>query len=278
MRRELNELLLPQQLGLNLFLSLGFIGVATHWNASLWTVLLILVAFVCARNAGHAFNQIADRDYDARNPRTKDRPIVTHRLSLRAAWVVVLANVALVLVATALLNHLVLLLAPVALALVMGYSYTKRYTAWTTVLLGLVEGMIPIGIYLAVEQAVPVVGLVGGFGVLCFGTGFETVHSLRDIATDRAQGLHSIPARLGWNGGVAVASLSFALAMVLFGLFGTLAGLGVPYLIALVGMGVALAGEIGGLSRGQLPVGKVFWANFAFGALFLAGVFSAHFL
>ncbi len=278
MRRELNELLLPQQLGLNLFLSLGFIGVATHWNASLWTVLLILVAFVCARNAGHAFNQIADRDYDARNPRTKDRPIVTHRLSLRAAWVVVLANVALVLVATALLNHLVLLLAPVALALVMGYSYTKRYTAWTTVLLGLVEGMIPIGIYLAVEQAVPVVALVGGFGVLCFGTGFETVHSLRDIATDRAQGLHSIPARLGWNGGVAVASLSFALAMVLFGLFGTLAGLGVPYLIALVGMGVALAGEIGGLSRGQLPVGKVFWANFAFGALFLAGVFSAHFL
>ncbi len=272
MKRELNQLLLPQQLGLNLFLALGFIGGATGWRISVWTGLWIVVGFVAFRNAGHAFNQIVDLRYDAQNPRTRDRPLVTGRLSIGAAKLVVLANIVILFVAAYLLNFLVLLLAPVALALVLGYSYTKRYTAWTTVLLGMVEAMIPVGIYLATQQALNLPALVGGFAVLSFGTGFETVHSLGDIASDRELGLHSIPTFLGREGGIAAAAAFFSVSLGLFGIYGAVLGLGGLYLVGLIGMGAALAWEIRALSKKGLPISKVFWANFAFGMFFLLGI------
>lgn len=278
MSRGLTRLLLPQTLGLNLFLTLGFIGAATAWRVGWLTVVLILLAFVGARNTGHAFNQIVDMRLDRRNPRTQDRPLVTGEMRLSTAYLVVVLNAALVVVASALLNPLVLLLSPVALLLVMGYSYTKRFTTWTTVVLGLVQSMVPVAIYLATREALPLAAVVGGVSVLLFGTAFETVHSLGDVDSDRRLGLHSIPVRLGRRRSVRLTALLLGLSLLSFGAYAFLVPLGAGFLIGLAGMSGFAAWEVGTLVTEKAPIRRVFPANFAFAGMFLAAVVLGTFL
>ncbi|MCL4325078.1 MAG: UbiA family prenyltransferase, partial [Candidatus Thermoplasmatota archaeon] len=265
MTNELRRLLVPQALGLNLFLALGFLGGASRWNLSLWTLFLILLAFVSARNAGHAFNQIVDRGYDALNPRTRERPLVTGELSLRWAYFIVLGSAALLFVAAALLNLLVLALAPVALAISLSYSYTKRFTAWTTVLLGLVESMVPVGVYLAVQDAWTWTAVVAGLAVLFFGTGFETIHSLSDLDSDRELGLRRRPRFLGKKDAIPFAAGMFGISLIFFGFYARLASLGPLFLLCLVGMGFVALWEVSSLRRSTLTLRGAFSANFAFG-------------
>jgi 4-hydroxybenzoate polyprenyltransferase len=279
------KLLLPQTLGLNAFLALGFIAAATDWNVSWFTIVLILLAFIGARNAGHAFNQIVDRRFDALNPRTADRPLVTGSMSLRTAAMVVVLNVALLFAAAWFLNWLVFLLAPIALALVLGYSYAKRVTAWTTVLLGLVQAMIPAGVYLATKEALPLPALVAGFAVIFFGTAFESVHSLGDMESDRRLGLRSIPLLLGARRAVLATGLILVASLVLFGLFGYLVPLKASFFVLLAAMGAVAAWEVWFLwgqaqstpgtspaAKGLENIGFPLMANLAMGGLFFAGV------
>jgi 4-hydroxybenzoate polyprenyltransferase len=278
------RLLLPQTLGLNAFLALGFIAAATAWNVSWLTVILILLAFIGARNAGHAFNQIVDRRFDALNPRTSTRPLVTGSMSVRTAAIVVVLNVAILFAAAWFLNWLVFLLAPVALALVLGYSYAKRVTAWTTVLLGLVQAMIPAGVYLATKEALPLPALAAGFAVIFFGTAFESVHSLGDLESDRKLGFRSLPLLLGPRRSVPAIGVFLAISLSLFGLFGYLAPLKSTFFVALAGMAIVAAWEVrllwrgvqspegGSQPRGLENAGFPLIANLAIGALFFAGV------
>ena len=141
--QELGRFLEIQNLGLNLAFALAFLLVAAGGLPSLRTLILVVVAFVAARNAGHSFNRWTDRVQDRRNPRTQDRALVTGRLTSAFAIGFAAVNAALVVVAAALLNPLALYLSPVALALVFGYSYTKRYGWWTTAFLGLVQSITP---------------------------------------------------------------------------------------------------------------------------------------
>ncbi len=288
MKGGLSRLLLLQTLGLNAFLVVGFLVAATRLHVAVVTVVLIFLAFFGARNAGHAFNQVVDIRYDRLNPRTQDRPLVSGGMSTSTALLVVAANVALVVGAAALLNPLVLLLAPVGLALALGYSYTKRYTAGTTVLLGLVQSIIPAGVYLATWEALPPAALAGATAVLLFGTGFETIHSLGDLETDRRFGLHSLPLALGPQRAVTLVGVLFGASIVFFGLFGYLASLGIFYYAALVGMAIFAALETRFVARSLAPEaprethnlegGSPLIANLAIGAFFFVGTLLGVFL
>ncbi len=271
--KALSQLLTVPNLGLNLFFVVGFLFVVLRGNPDWRLAALVLLAFLGARNAGHGFNQIVDRELDAQNPRTRDRPLVTGVLSTRAAWAVVLLNVGLFFVAAALINLWLTLLVVPALGLVLGYSYTKRYTPATTVLLGAVQSLIPAAVYLAVDGRMPLPAWVAACAMLLFGTAFESVHSLGDLESDREHGLRSLPLSVGAArvpylvGGL----LAGALALLLAFLWATLGE--TPWLLPIgVGMGTLVVMEFRGLLRGRERLLRLFRLHFVMGAWFLLGV------
>jgi 4-hydroxybenzoate polyprenyltransferase len=165
---------------------------------AVWQLLWITVAMVGARSAAMAFNRIADHKYDAANPRTRGRAIPSGALSLKFAWAFTLASAALFFVAAAMLNRLTLWLAPVALASVLFYSYTKRFTSLSHLVLGWCLAIAPTGAWIAVRGAIDSpVPLLLSLVVLLWTAGFDVLYACQDYDFDRAAGLRSIPARIG---------------------------------------------------------------------------------
>ncbi|HWW75726.1 MAG TPA: UbiA-like polyprenyltransferase, partial [Pyrinomonadaceae bacterium] len=165
---------------------------------TVWQAVWITLAMVGARSAAMAFNRIADREFDARNPRTATRAIPAGRLSVSFVWAFTLLAAALFFTASAMLNRLTLLLAPVALGSVLLYSYTKRFTSLSHVVLGWCLSIAPTGAWVAVRGAIdspvpPLLSLV----VLLWTAGFDVLYACQDYDFDREAGLRSIPARLG---------------------------------------------------------------------------------
>ena len=201
------------------------------------TLALILVAMVGARSAAMAFNRIVDRRIDAANPRTQARDIPAGRVSVLEASVFCAVS-ALVFVAAAWrLNPLCLALSPVALLVVLGYSYAKRVTALSHVVLGLGLAIAPVGAWIAVTGAFALPPVVLGLSVLFWVAGFDVIYSLQDEAFDRAEGLFSLPARLGPRRALHVSTFFHALALaLLYGVFLLVDG------GPLFGAGVVLAG------------------------------------
>jgi 4-hydroxybenzoate polyprenyltransferase len=160
--------------------------------------LWITLAMVGARSAAMAFNRIADRDIDAANPRTAARAIPAGRLSVSFVWAFTLASAALFFLASLLLNRLTLLLSPVALGSVLLYSYTKRFTSLSHVVLGWCLGIAPTGAWVAVRGAIDSpVPLLLSLVVLLWTAGFDVLYACQDFEFDRGVGLRSIPARVG---------------------------------------------------------------------------------
>jgi len=157
----------------------------------------ILLAMVGARSAAMGFNRLADHALDASNPRTAARELPRGVLTRAQVWAFVLLAVAAFVFAASQLNPLCLLLAPVALLIVLGYSYTKRFTALAHLVLGLALGIAPVGAWLAVRGAFAVEPLVLGLAVTCWVAGFDIIYACQDVDFDRQAGLRSIPARLG---------------------------------------------------------------------------------
>jgi 4-hydroxybenzoate polyprenyltransferase len=276
--RELGRFLEIQNLGLNLSFAIAFLLLAARGLPSWWVVLWVVIAFVAARNAGHSFNRWADRALDARNPRTRDRAIPSGRTSPAFALGVAAASGAVLIVAAYLLNPLAFVLAPVALLLVFGYSYTKRVTALTTAFLGLVEAVTPAAAFIAVTGTLPVEVLLAVGGLLAWGTAFETIHSLGDRESDRALGLRSLPVRLGETTSVRLVPVLHAVALVLLALFGVALGLPLPYFLALGAMAALAAVTDRDLARAPTSARVPFERHFAMGAIYLAGVVLALFL
>jgi 4-hydroxybenzoate polyprenyltransferase len=165
---------------------------------SLRQLLWITLAMVGARSAAMAFNRIADHRYDAANPRTSGRAIPTGQLSLKFAWGFTVASAALFFLAAAMLNRLTLLLAPVALASVLLYSYTKRFTSLSHLALGWCLAIAPTGAWIAVRGAIDSpVPLLLSLVVLLWTAGFDVLYACQDCDFDRRAGLRSIPARAG---------------------------------------------------------------------------------
>lgn len=167
---------------------------AIDWPGKLFWVL---VAVLSARTAAMAFNRYADRRIDAKNPRTANREIPRGEVRPREALLLTLLAAGLFVLAAWQLSPLCGYLAPVALVVLLGYSYTKRFTALAHYILGVALGLAPIGAYLAVTGRFSGEIIGAGFAVALWVGGFDILYALQDEAFDRVEGLHSIPALLG---------------------------------------------------------------------------------
>jgi 4-hydroxybenzoate polyprenyltransferase len=161
-------------------------------------ILWITLAMIGARSTAMAFNRIADREYDARNPRTRMRAIPAGLLSVGFVWAFTIVAAALFLVAAAMLNRLTLILAPVALASIMLYSFTKRWTVLSHLALGWCLSIAPTGAWIAIRGAIDSPApLLLSLVVLLWTAGFDVLYACQDYDFDRREGLYSIPARFG---------------------------------------------------------------------------------
>lgn len=198
------------------------------------TLFWILVAMVGARSSAMTFNRIVDRRIDAINPRTANRAVATGEISVASAFATLLIATGFFILAAAMLNRLALLLSPVALIVIWGYSLTKRFTQWSHLFLGLSLGIAPVGAWIAVRGEIgwPSVWLAAA--VLTWVAGFDIIYSLQDIEFDRKQGLHSIPARVGPGRALMISALLHGLSVVFLSMFGYTAGLNAVYWIGVV--------------------------------------------
>ncbi len=174
----------------------------------------IVVAMVAARSAAMAFNRILDADLDARNPRTRARHLPAGLLSKGFAWGFVVVMSALFMFAAAALNPLCFLLSPVALAVIFFYSFTKRFTSLSHLVLGLALGISPAAAWIAVEGSLDLRILWLTAAVMFWTAGFDIIYSCQDYEFDVDSGLFSLPRRFG-IGGALILARAFHLAMVL---------------------------------------------------------------
>jgi len=199
-----------------------------------WRVLgWILVAMVGARSAAMGFNRIADLRYDAENPRTAERALPRGLVSVAEAWAFVVVSAGVFVLAAGMLNRLALALSPVALALILGYSYTKRFTSWSHLILGLCLGIAPVGAWIAVRGAFALAPIVLAACVTLWTAGFDIIYSLQDLEFDRKAGLFSLPKALGEARALLVSRLAHAAMFGLLVWFGVLAGMGATFYIGL---------------------------------------------
>jgi len=194
----------------------------------------ILLAMVGARSSAMAFNRIVDRRFDALNPRTAGRALPAGLLTVPQVVAFTVAAAALLVLAAYELNPLAFALSPVALLLALGYSYTKRFTAFSHFFLGLALAVAPVGAWVAVTGRIEAPALWLGGAVVCWLFGFDILYALQDTEFDRANGLHSMPARLGNRGALLVSRLSHLVMIGLLVMTGVSAGLGVVYFGAVV--------------------------------------------
>jgi 4-hydroxybenzoate polyprenyltransferase len=235
--RYINFVKLPHTLFALPFALLGVLAAARTVPVTARTVVLVIVAFSAARWAAMGFNRIADRHYDARNPRTLSRELPTGRLSLAQAWVSVVIAGAIFVTAAGLLNRVCLWLSPVALAWILTYSVSKRFTWWPHLWLGLSLAIAPVGGYLAVtgHWSHPVwVLLAITLGVASWVAGFDIFYALPDAGFDSAEGLRSAVVRLGESHAISLAKLLHGLTIPALALFGYGAGFGWYYYLGLI--------------------------------------------
>lgn len=197
------------------FALIGFtLAVASTDNEfSIRLLLLIILCMIFARNAAMGFNRIADQKFDSLNPRTKNREIPAGVISYRAGAIFVIINAILFIVAAGFINKLTLILSPVALAVILGYSLTKRFTALCHFILGLGLSLAPIGAYISVTGQFAVLPVIYSFIVLTWVSGFDIIYALQDDEFDRENDLYSVPSLIGRKRAITI---SIAVHIVTF--------------------------------------------------------------
>ena len=224
-------------------LPFAFLGavLAAGGLPTLRQLLWITVAMVGARSAAMAFNRIADREIDGRNPRTATRAIPAGLLSTSFVWAFTIAAALVFLLAAAMLNRLTLLLAPIALASVLLYSLTKRFTQFSHIVLGWCLAIAPTGAWIAVKgQFGSPVPLLLSLVVLLWTAGFDVLYACQDYEFDRHEGLKSIPARIGIPRALWVSRGLHAAAFIALISLYAVSGLGVFALIGVLATGALL--------------------------------------
>jgi len=206
---------------------------------SLRALVLIVVACYAARSAAMAFNRLADLDQDRENPRTRNRALPAGLLTTRFVWVFTALHVALFFLVAYLLNWLAFVLSPVALAIVLGYSYVKHFSLTTHFVLGLALGIAPVGAWIAVRGTFDILPMILSLAVLLWTAGFDIIYACQDYAFDSAKGVHSLPARYGIRSGLMVSSVLHALAWLALLAF-AIAAHGGPLFVT----GIALVGGL----------------------------------
>lgn len=230
--RHANLVRLPHTIFALPFALVGVVLASYVAPITIGDVIWVVVAFTTARFAAMGFNRIVDREIDARNPRTQSREIPSGAMSVREAAVAVVIASALFFLAAWQLNLLCLMLAPLALAWVLFYSYTKRFTRWSHLVLGVGLSIAPVGGYLAVTGswsdpwwmlialAIAVATWVGGFDIL---------YALQDVSFDRENGLYSVPAAFGESNALGIARILHLTTVAALAIAGFGAGAGMLY-------------------------------------------------
>jgi 4-hydroxybenzoate polyprenyltransferase len=199
-----------------------------------WTVGWVTAAMVGARTCAMATNRVVDRGIDARNPRTAGRHLPRGVLGAGEMKLLAAAGAALMFVSAAMLNWLCLVLSPLALVFLVGYSYTKRFTWTSHWILGFTDGIAAAGGWIAVTGAFDSPALVLWLALTVWIAGFDVIYACQDVAFDRAHGLHSVPARFGIPAALTIARVNHLLTAGALALLGVLTGLGAVYWIGWV--------------------------------------------
>jgi 4-hydroxybenzoate polyprenyltransferase len=208
---------------------------SVHWVQ----LALITIAMVSARTVAMSANRILDRNFDALNPRTARRELVTGELSVRSAWVGTLAALVIFLSSAAALSWLCLALAPIAVFLLVLYSYGKRFTDFPQVLLAIAQFVAPVGAWIAVTGRASWASVALGVAVGTWIGGFDLIYSCQDAEVDRRIGSRSFPARFGIAAALRASSVVHTVTLASFIWFGAAAGLHWPWWV-----GVGLTGAI----------------------------------
>ncbi len=244
--RYLSFVKLPHTVFALPFALIGVLAASIRAPVTARMVVLVIIAFTAARWVAMGFNRIADREYDAANPRTRGRELPRGALTLRQAWVSVVVAATLFLGSAALLNPLCMALAPVALGWILVYSLAKRFTWWTHLWLGMSLAIAPVGGYLAVtgRWSDPAwVLLAITVGVATWVAGFDIFYALPDVDFDRRRGLKSLVVRFGEQRSILLAKLLHGITIPAVALFGLGAGFGIWFLIGVAVAAIILAYE-----------------------------------
>ena len=224
-------------------LPFAFLGAVLAANGlpTLHQLVWITLAMVGARSTAMAFNRIADREYDALNPRTATRALPAGLLPVGFVWVFTIVSAVLFFVAAAMLNRLALILAPVALASIVLYSYSKRWTLLSHVVLGWCLSIAPTGAWIAVRGTLDSpIPLLLSLVVLLWTAGFDVLYACQDYEFDSKTGLHSIPRRFGIANSLLIARLFHLCAFLALLTLYWITQLGVVALIGVLATGILL--------------------------------------
>jgi 4-hydroxybenzoate polyprenyltransferase len=214
-----------------------------HSWPSIWQFVWIVVAMVAARSAAMTMNRIADLRYDRENPRTSQRALATGALSVSFAWLFTLIAAAVFLFAASRLNRLALELAPLALAILFFYSFTKRFTNWSHIFLGFALGISPAAAWIAITGSLDLRMLILCAAVTLWVGGFDVLYACQDVAFDRRAGLFSVPARFGIAKALWIARLMHVLVVGLLAWLAASFGLPWPAWLGIVVVAALLAYE-----------------------------------
>jgi 4-hydroxybenzoate polyprenyltransferase len=210
---------------------------------SLGVVLWITVAMIAARTLAMGVNRLADRKFDARNPRTADRAIPKGLLEPRFVILASLVSLFVFEFAAWRLNHFVFLLSPFALIFLLGYHYTKRFTWASHWVLGFTDGIAAAGGWAAVRGSLDAPALVLWFAVTVWIAGFDLIYSCQDVEVDRREGLYSVPSRFGVGVALWWAKINHALTVAALGAVGIMMSMTWPYWVGIAAATVLIIYE-----------------------------------
>ena len=236
-----------------------------------WKLLILgILAAVSARNFAMAVNRLVDKDIDAKNPRTQNRPSVTGEVSENEMKLFILAN-ALIFVGVAyLINDLAFKLSIPILLVLGGYSYFKRFSEFAHLVLGVALGLAPIAGAIAVTGTIPCWSVFLAFGVMFWVAGFDILYSLQDREFDKKEGLHSIPALVGDKGAIFISKMFHVFAVIFWALFVAYANLGFFAWVAVIISAFMLYYEHRLIEKDYKNIPKAFFdVNGFLGILFL---------
>jgi 4-hydroxybenzoate polyprenyltransferase len=207
------------------FILIAMIVAADGWFG--WKLLILgIIAAVSARNFAMAYNRFVDRDIDAKNPRTANRPSVTGEVSEKEQILFIVINALIFVITAYLINPLAFKLSIPILFVLAGYSHFKRFSEFAHLVLGISLGLAPIAGAVAVTNSIPCWSVFLALGVMFWVAGFDILYSLQDIEFDKEHNLHSIPALVGERGALFISKMFHVFAVIFWALFASYAHLG----------------------------------------------------
>ncbi|MEA3419907.1 MAG: menaquinone biosynthesis prenyltransferase MqnP [Campylobacterota bacterium] len=258
------------------FIFIAMLVAADGWFG--WKLLFLgALAAVTARNFAMGVNRYLDRDIDALNPRTQNRPSVDGRVSERSMQLFIAVNALLFILTAYFINNLALILSVPILIVLAGYTYFKRFSAAAHLVLGVSLGLAPIAGAVAVLGEIPLWSIYLAIGVMFWVAGFDLLYSLQDMEFDKAHGLHSIPSKLGVKKTLFISGVFHFLTVIFWGLFVAPSGIGSYGVLAVIISAMLLGYEHYLVSKDHRKIDKAFFTvngylGFVFLALIIIGV------